>query len=146
MRGKTRGHNRPARRGATATEFALLMPVLMLLLFGCIDFGRFAYTHIAVTNAARARAGFGAVNPSTTVKLGTWQAQTQQAVVNEMNQIANFNGSQLTGTVTKVTTGEPANSWRAQVDVSYPFTTLVSWPGIPSTVTLRRTVAMRGVR
>ena len=32
----------------------------MTLLLGAVDFGRFAYNYIAVTNAARAGAAFGA--------------------------------------------------------------------------------------
>lgn len=46
-------------RGAAAVEFALIMPVLMLLVFGIIDFGRMLNAQIKLTEAARegARAG-----------------------------------------------------------------------------------------
>ena len=42
------------RRGVTAVEFALILPLLMTIVLGCVDYGRFAYDYIAVTNAARA--------------------------------------------------------------------------------------------
>jgi Flp pilus assembly protein TadG len=53
--------HRPARssrqhardRGATAVEFALLFPLLMLIVFGTIDFGRVLNTQITLTQAAR---------------------------------------------------------------------------------------------
>jgi len=46
-------------RGAAATEFALLLPVFLLILFGIIEFGMIMYGREVVTNAARegARAG-----------------------------------------------------------------------------------------
>ena len=39
--------------GAAAVEFALVLPVLLLLLFGIIDFGRLYFTQITLTDAAR---------------------------------------------------------------------------------------------
>jgi Flp pilus assembly protein TadG len=46
-------------RGAVAAEFALLLPVLLTILFGIIDFGMLMYGREIVTNATRegARAG-----------------------------------------------------------------------------------------
>lgn len=46
-------------RGAVAAEFALLLPVFLLILFGIIEFGMLMYGREVVTNAARegARAG-----------------------------------------------------------------------------------------
>src|SRR5262245_21138010 len=40
-------------RGATAIEFALLFPLLMLIVFGIIDFGRVLNAQITLTQAAR---------------------------------------------------------------------------------------------
>ena len=46
-------------RGAAAAEFALLLPVFLLILFGIMEFGMMMYGREVVTNAARegARAG-----------------------------------------------------------------------------------------
>jgi len=46
-------------RGVVAAEFALLLPVFLLILFGIIEFGMMMYGREIVTNAARegARAG-----------------------------------------------------------------------------------------
>lgn len=46
-------------QGIAAAEFALVLPVLLLLLFGTIEFGMMMYGREVVTNAAReaARAG-----------------------------------------------------------------------------------------
>jgi Flp pilus assembly protein TadG len=40
-------------RGAVAVEFALLLPVLLLLVFGLVDFGRALNAQITLTQAAR---------------------------------------------------------------------------------------------
>lgn len=46
--------SRPAAdRGVVAVEFALLLPVLLLLIFGMIDFGRALNAQITLNQAAR---------------------------------------------------------------------------------------------
>lgn len=47
------GHRHGGDRGATAVEFALLFPLLMLIVFGTIDFGRALNAQITLTQAAR---------------------------------------------------------------------------------------------
>jgi Flp pilus assembly protein TadG len=49
-------------RGQSFVEFALVLPLLLFLLLGTIDFGRVFFTNIAVANAARA----GAIRASQT--------------------------------------------------------------------------------
>jgi hypothetical protein len=39
--------------GAAAVEFALLLPILLLLVFGIVDFGRLLNAQITLTEAAR---------------------------------------------------------------------------------------------
>jgi Flp pilus assembly protein TadG len=43
-------------RGAAAVEFALVLPVLLLVIFGIIDFGRLLYAKITLSEAAHAGA------------------------------------------------------------------------------------------
>jgi Flp pilus assembly protein TadG len=40
-------------RGAAAVEFALVLPILMLIIFGIVDFGRMLNAQITLTEAAR---------------------------------------------------------------------------------------------
>jgi Flp pilus assembly protein TadG len=63
---------RGSDEGAAAVEFALLLPILLLLVFGIIDFGRLLNEQITLTEAARegARAeslGADAVDRATAV-------------------------------------------------------------------------------
>ncbi|MFC2043467.1 TadE/TadG family type IV pilus assembly protein [Chloroflexota bacterium] len=68
--GVNHGHRRrsdlhPLRRfrfrAQNLVEFALIFPVLMLLLFGIIDFGRIFHVLIAISNAAREGARYGVI-------------------------------------------------------------------------------------
>ena len=47
--------------GASAVEFALLLPVLMMILFGIIEFGMALYRQAILTNASREGARLGIV-------------------------------------------------------------------------------------
>jgi Flp pilus assembly protein TadG len=47
--------------GAAAIEFALLLPLLMLILFGIIEFGLVLYNQEVITNASREGARYGIV-------------------------------------------------------------------------------------
>ena len=46
-------------------EFALVLPVLLLIIFGIIDFGRMLYTKITLTEAAQVGARAGAISGQT---------------------------------------------------------------------------------
>lgn len=56
------------QKGAAVIEFAIVLPVLVLLLFGTIEFGLLLYNQQVITNASRegARAGIVAQTPRVT--------------------------------------------------------------------------------
>jgi Flp pilus assembly protein TadG len=45
-------------RGQTLAEFALTLPILLLLLFGIIEFGRLFQSWVTIQNASRAAARY----------------------------------------------------------------------------------------
>jgi hypothetical protein len=49
-------------RGQNLVEFALIAPVMFLLLFGIIDFGLFLHERITIQHAVREGARYGAVH------------------------------------------------------------------------------------
>jgi len=51
-------------RGQTLVELALVLPVLVLILFGILEFGRIFHSYIVITNAAREGARLGALGKS----------------------------------------------------------------------------------
>jgi Flp pilus assembly protein TadG len=54
-------------RGSTAVEFALLLPILLLMVFGLIDFGRALNAQITLTQAAREGARVAALGQQNSV-------------------------------------------------------------------------------
>jgi Flp pilus assembly protein TadG len=55
---------RPGRRGQGLVEFALVLPIFMLLIFAVIDGGRYVYVNSTLSNAAREGARLGSVEAS----------------------------------------------------------------------------------
>ena len=68
---------RSRSRGQTTAEFAMVLPVLLLLLFGSIDFGGYFGTRMSVQNAVRAGVAYAVVNPT------SWSGSTSIATVTE---------------------------------------------------------------
>jgi len=57
-----------SQRGAAAVEMAVLLPVLVLIIFGTVEFGTYLYNQQVLTNASRegARAGIVQQTPRVT--------------------------------------------------------------------------------
>jgi Flp pilus assembly protein TadG len=51
--GRHRRPGRPAERGQALVEFALIFPILLLLIVGIFDAGRLVFAYNDITNAAR---------------------------------------------------------------------------------------------
>jgi hypothetical protein len=49
------------RKGQDLIEFAIVLPLLLLVLFGVVDLGRLFHSAITITNAARVGARYGAL-------------------------------------------------------------------------------------
>jgi Flp pilus assembly pilin Flp len=75
--------------GAAAVEFALLLPLLVLLLFGFIQFGTAFNTRIQATNAAREAARLAAVGVDDWSDVGGgnafWTVVQQRAGVGDIS-------------------------------------------------------------
>jgi Flp pilus assembly protein TadG len=95
-------------RGSVAVEFALLLPVLLLIIFGTIDFGRAINAQITLTQAAREGARLASLG------------YTSSAVTTR-TQSAATGLSNVTVTVTTCAAGAGAGV-DGVVNVSYPFT------------------------
>lgn len=99
-----------SERGQALVEMALVLPVLVLLIFGIIEFGRVFNAYLIITNAAREGARAGIVG-ATDLKI----LQTVEGSATTLDTL------QLTVTIT------PSSAYRVRgssltVDVDYPVT------------------------
>jgi len=125
--GRRRG---PARRGLAAVEFAILLPLLCFLFAAAVDFSRIFYYDLIVANCARSGALYGSQDTTCAVDTSGIQAVAQK-------DAADLNSQQLTVTSSVNSSSNPT---RVTVTVTYPFSTISRYPGIPSQITLSRTV------
>jgi Flp pilus assembly protein TadG len=115
---------RPAsRQGQSIVEFAFVLPLLLLLTFGIIEFGFFVYNKQIITNAARegARVGIIATQP----RVPASGADSITAIVDGYcaNHLVTFGNA--SSPVTTVTGYAPnaafGSNLSVRVDYSYSF-------------------------
>jgi Flp pilus assembly protein TadG len=129
------------RDGAATLELAVVMPLVLLLAFACVDFGRVVHAYVIVSNAARCGAEEGSMNYFTNYTRSSWETNVKEAVSDEMQGLHGFDSTKLQTTITTATDSD--GLFRITLQATYPFQTIVNWPGVPSQVTLSRSVVMR---
>jgi Flp pilus assembly protein TadG len=109
--------SRNSERGAVAVEFALLVPILVMILLGIMEFGRAYNAQVTLTNAARESARSMAINNS--------QTDARTAAKNAATQLT---PSLLDGNITFSATDCTAGS-QMTVTVSYSLSTMTGIAG-----------------
>ncbi|HJR76862.1 MAG TPA: TadE/TadG family type IV pilus assembly protein [Nitrospiraceae bacterium] len=126
-------------RGAAAAEFAILLPVLLTILFGIIEFGMIMYSREVVTNAARegARAGIVQGPPK----------RTEGEIVAIANNYLTNTGINPANVTFNVTGEMLASPNTLTVTATYPYNFLIPYipavVGIPSPLTITAQTVMR---
>ncbi len=126
---------RKGRRGAALVEFAIVSPILFLLVFGMIEYGRMVMVQQIITNASREGARLGVLD-------GTSTSDVQTAVTDYLAG-ASVSGADITVDPSPPDSagfGEPVT-----VTVSVPFNQ-VSWLPTPLFIggkTLQSSTVMR---
>jgi Flp pilus assembly protein TadG len=128
MRDRT---NIRSERGQTMTEFAIVLPLLVVLVFAIVQFGITFNNYVTITDAARAGARVGAVSRQSSDPTGACTTAVKNAA-------ANLDPSKLSVSC--------SSSWSigsdVQVDVTYPYS--ISLFGMPvMSGTLRTTMKER---
>ncbi|HEX7018674.1 MAG TPA: TadE/TadG family type IV pilus assembly protein [Gemmatimonadaceae bacterium] len=111
-------------RGAALVEFAIIATVLMILMFGIIDFGRALYTKNSLTNAAREGGRYAAVllNPAANM------AAIQDTVIAHMSPLG---GATLTRDEIDVVFNEVAGKLQSvTTTINYPFEPITPIAGL----------------
>lgn len=142
---------RHSEHGGAMVELAVVLPVLILISIGVMDYGRVYFTSIAVANAARAGAEYGAQN------LGTYSDKHS-----DMQAFAQADGSEVgaitvtsarvcrcgSTVVTCSTTSECGGGYGPamlfiEVTASKTVPLLLNYPGLPSSVSISRKAVWR---
>jgi Flp pilus assembly protein TadG len=106
---------RKRRRGAAAVEFAIVLPVFVILVFGMIEYGRMVMVQQVITNASREGARKAVLDGATT-------SSVQSAVTSYLTSAKISGGSAtVSPNPTSAAAGDPVT-----VTVSIPFSA-VSW-------------------
>lgn len=106
-------------RGASAVEFAIILPVLFLVLGGVVDFGRYFFFQIQLANAAREGARVAIAYPSPPDPSSSISARVMAAA-----------GGVPGATVTPVAVCSSGVTGYATVVVRAPFTWSVLGPAV----------------
>ncbi|MFY9532083.1 MAG: TadE/TadG family type IV pilus assembly protein [Candidatus Acidiferrales bacterium] len=138
----------PSSEGANLIEFALALPLLVVMLLGTIDVGQLAYEYIEVSNAARAGVAYGAQNHVTASdNPGMTQAAKNDALnISGLNATPNHFCECSDGSSSTCAVGDCSGSRLleyVQVNTSATYQPWFPCPGIPSSVTVTGTAQMR---
>jgi Flp pilus assembly protein TadG len=146
----------PNQRGQSLVEFALILPVFIILVFGIIDFGMGLRAYITVTQATREGARYAAVgNPAGTFTSGgsgdcngTVSTSTVGKVCSTMNGMNLSNVQSVS--VTYPQGNEPGKPVRVRAQYQYHYITPVkavvnffSGGAMGETITVTSTTDMR---
>jgi Flp pilus assembly protein TadG len=143
MAALTRAGRFAGEAGSELVEFALALPILLLVVGGILDFGLLFQRYEVITNAAREGARLSA--------LSTYTQADVQARVQSYIRSANLNAAQATITAVRTTvTVTPTLAFNAvTVTVTYPYAYTIFGPiarlvgGTFGTTTLTAVAVMR---
>ena len=121
-------------RGQSLAEFAIVLPVLLILVLGSIDLGRLFFAYISITNAARIGAQYASTSPNASTDV----TGIRDAAVADTNGLTDT--SSTNPDVSIATGADGQGHMYAEVTVDYTYSTLFPWPVIPASVSVERTV------
>jgi Flp pilus assembly protein TadG len=138
--------SRKSQRGAAALEFAIVVPVLILLVFGIIDFGGVMNAQVVVANAAREGARSAALGGSTTTATATVRTVmgslpgASDTTITQVTVVC----TSLTNVVDSTCTSTTDAGGKAVATITYKYTWLSPVPlGLASTINVTQSSQMR---
>ena len=120
-----------SEKGASAVEFAIILPILVMLIFGIVQFGIAYNNYIALTHAAREGARLAAVNMDEILGIEEFENRIKESAPSVSIESITLSGQDgnIGDSVAVTVTGEVLN-------IEIPL--VGSWPvQLTSTATLR---------
>ena len=135
--GTPRRRRRSGERAQSMVEFALILPIFLLVIMATVDFGWALRSYIVVTNAAREGARLGVI--------GETEANIEARVADSSAGLLSADDIEVTGE-----RGAPGTTVTVRVDYDYTYISplggllsLVSGGTIPNPLPLSTTTRMR---
>ena len=118
---KQRGSSLSDNKGVAAVEFALILPLLLLLILSLIDFGRLFFVQVSVTSASREGARYSSLFSN--------GSPTPQNVIDLVNASASGAAtlSQLSSTATLTVTQAACSSATQNENTTVDVSTNFKW-------------------
>jgi hypothetical protein len=140
-------------RGAATAELGVLLPLILVLVLGGIDFGRALYELNVVASAATAGAKYGAHDATHSGNF----AGMEDAALDDLRQSVEVadvavaadrycvcdDGTEIDCFTGTCSGGPGERRSYVRVRIEKPFNTLFPYPGVPDSVTLSREARMR---
>ena len=155
IRRKLREGSKRRQRGITSVEMLIVIPLLVLLMLGAVDFGRVMYAGMTTTGAARAGAGWGKQTNGTAGSVNGIAIAVLADAINLPVDAYNTEHVNVTSRrvcrcvggqpneVDCVDTGCGPPEVYVEVTAVRDFRTLIPYPLIPDSVQISRTATMR---
>jgi Flp pilus assembly protein TadG len=125
---------RGGERGTTILEMALIMPVLLLMAIGLLDFGRAVYVRNELAHSARDAARLASIDPANTACI--------RAAASKHSSLATLTAADIT--ITRPSLVAPGQPVTVAVQSKYqPVTTLIAGAIGASNLTLKASATMQ---
>ena len=130
-----------SQRGAAAVEFALVVPVLLALVLGIVEFGRAYYIETTLSSAAREGVRSMALqNDATTARTTTKNAATGLTLTDSQIAISYLSPVTATSCTVTGTTAPPS----VVVTITYPMAYITQFFGSSITLTAKGVMRCNG--
>ncbi len=96
-----------SEKGQSMVEFALVLPILVMLLFGIIDFGRIFHTYLAIDHASREAARTASIGENDAAIVSTAVASAASIHLTAGQVAVSPGGSKASGSDVTVTITYP---------------------------------------
>jgi Flp pilus assembly protein TadG len=123
-------------KGATAVELAIILPLVLILIFGIIEFGLLLYNKNIITHATREGARVGVVYSQPRITFSQIQNEVNQYIEDKLISFSSSNNStvrtfldessgfDLTNTLNLTCPTQPGSNAKLKVLVNYEYTFL----------------------
>ena len=98
-----------SEKGQSIVEFALVLPILVMLLFGIIDFGRIFHTYLAIDHASREAARTASIGENDATIVSTAVASASSIHLTAGQVAVSPGGTKSSGSDVTVTITYPIN-------------------------------------